>query len=68
MNEKEVKEKIGESNWASFQKWMYGQTTGVTKDGKPDYFEWDVNSFVTMLSKKEWSRTDNLSLDDKLGE
>ena len=45
MREEEVKETIGEHNWAAFIKWMYGQTVSLYEDGTTDYYESDVERF-----------------------
>ena len=47
MKEQEVKEYLKERgySWAKFKKWMYGQTTGLNKDGTLDYYEYDVRRY-----------------------
>lgn len=51
MNKKEVIKKIGKENWKNFQKFMTGQTVGFDK-GITDYYEWDVDVFVSALGRK----------------
>ena len=46
MNEEEVKEKIGEENWDEFCNYMRGQTVGMGKDGKTDYYNQDVEKYL----------------------
>lgn len=50
MTKKEVIAKIGKGNWKAFEDWMYGQTHGLTDDGKADYYAWDVASFEKKLA------------------
>ena len=45
MNEKEVKEFIGEDNFSDFIEWMHGQTVSMYEDGSTDYYSWDVKRF-----------------------
>jgi hypothetical protein len=52
MNKEEVINTIGKGNWKEFCKWMYGQTTGITEDGQPDYYSWDVLRFKRNLEYK----------------
>jgi len=48
MDEKEVKEILKKNNktWKDFNKFMNGQTIGIGKDGKIDYYECDVYNFL----------------------
>jgi len=45
MKKEEVITIIGEDNWDKFMNWMAGQTIGITKEGKIDYYSWDVEKF-----------------------
>ncbi len=45
MEKEEVIKRIGKGNWKSFLKFMAGQTIGITKEGKMDYYECDVKRF-----------------------
>lgn len=47
MNKKQVIEKIGKENWDKFCIFMVGQTIGFDK-GVVDYYECDVNKFVSI--------------------
>lgn len=49
MLKKEVVEKIGEENWEKFQRFMFCQTVGITKDGEEDYYETDVDRFIRQI-------------------
>lgn len=49
MNKKEVIKEIGGENWKMFETWMRGQTVGVSKDGKEDYYTHDVEKFMRRL-------------------
>jgi len=49
MREWEVKEKIGSENWIEFCRWMRGQTCGTYPNGDTDFYECDVEAFVTKL-------------------
>lgn len=51
MTEAQVKEKIGENNWEKFMEFMHGQTTGVNRDGSADFYECDVDMFLTSLKR-----------------
>jgi hypothetical protein len=51
MKREEVEKLIGKENMKFFDKFIHGQTTGVTAEGKPDYYEWDVSSFKRHLDK-----------------
>ncbi len=62
MNEAEVIKRIGKSNWKKFCKWMYGQTMGL-KDGKPDYYECDVEAFVKKIKTGYDRQADPLAMD-----
>ena len=48
MLKKEVIKELNKHNlkWKDFIDWMFGQTVGLTPDGKPDYYEWDVKRFI----------------------
>lgn len=52
MNKEEVIRKIGKKNWKNFSKFMNGQTVGIRKDGKTDYYECDVNNFINHMKGK----------------
>jgi hypothetical protein len=45
MNREQVIAVIGKSRWRAFSNFMMGQTVGL-KDGKIDYYEWDVKNFL----------------------
>lgn len=47
MLEKEVKKLLKKHNieWRDFLEFMFGQTIGI-KNGKPDFYEWDVERFI----------------------
>jgi hypothetical protein len=49
MREAKIKEIIGEDNWEDFLKWMRGQTVSRYPDGEIDFYEWDVNAYITKL-------------------
>ncbi len=51
MNKKEVTKKIGRENWDKFLDFMEGQTS-LLIDGKPDFFEIDVDNFINKLKGK----------------
>ena len=46
MNKNQVIKLIGKSRWKEFGKWMGGQTVGIGKDGKIDYYDDDVYRFL----------------------
>ena len=50
MTTEEAKQKIKEAGkkWEDFQEWMLGQTYGI-KDGKPDWYDIDVDFFIKEL-------------------
>ncbi len=50
MISEEVEELIGKENMEKFHNWMYGQTVGLTEDGKLDYYKWDVDKFCYKLN------------------
>ncbi len=64
MTEPEVRKLLKENKipWAKFAKWMFGQTVGMGKDGKINYYEWDVKRFVHDLEggkkKEHWAAWD----------
>jgi len=58
MREKEVKEKIGKGNWDAFNRWMAGQTVGIYPDGSTNFYNHDVETFLTKL-KTSYDRQDN---------
>lgn len=62
MTEKEVKKLIGNKNWKKFMTWMRGQTCGVTDDGKLDFYDCDVQAFVTKL-KTGFDRQNSIGWD-----
>ena len=45
LNEKEVKEFIGEDLWEEFLIWMHGQTVGMNDDESTNYYDYDVERF-----------------------
>ena len=51
MTEKQAKQKIKKAggNWKEFIKWMFGQTVGVNDDGSINYYDCDVNIFISYL-------------------
>jgi|GEM_PF-3301232 len=49
MRKKEVIGQIGPKNWGSFEKWMFGQTAGLNRDGTMDYYKNDVARFKRIL-------------------
>lgn len=51
MNEREVKELIGDENWDEFEKWICGQTVGIDNNGEINYYQYDVMRF--------WRRINN---------
>jgi len=48
MNKEEVLKVLKNNNrtWKEFNKFMTGQTVGLGKNGKIDYYEWDVKNFL----------------------
>ena len=52
MNEKEVKDYIGESNWGKFIRWTHGHTCGLDDKGNTDYYRYDVEAFKRTLEGK----------------
>ena len=56
VTKQEIMDEYGEEFFESFQKWMYGQTTGVIGDypdgeWEPDYYRWDVDRFVSQYNE-----------------
>lgn len=49
MTQEEVIERVGLENWEAFHQWMGGQTVSVNPDGSTNYYDWDVEAFVTKL-------------------
>jgi len=49
MTTKQASKKIKEAggSWVDFQEWMVGQTMGLNPDGSTDYYEYDVNRFIS---------------------
>ena len=58
MTGRAVKEKIGIENWETFIAWMKGQTLGIYPDGSTNYYECDVEAFITKL-KTGYDRQNN---------
>jgi hypothetical protein len=56
MNKKQVIEKIGKENWERFNTFMIGQTIGFDK-GVVDYYECDVDVFVSKLNTQSKPKT-----------
>ena len=42
---KMIKEAGG--SWVDFQEWMIGQTMGLNEDGSTDYYDCDVERFIS---------------------
>ena len=51
MTEAQVKEIVGTALFPAFLKWMRGQTVGVNPDGSTDYYEVDVDGFISQVVK-----------------
>lgn len=49
MRSSEVKELIGEKNYAGFIHWMRGQTCGLYPDGGTDFYDCDVKAYMKKL-------------------
>ena len=62
MTKKEIKKIIGSKNWKKFYSWMRGQTCGVTKDGELDFYDCDVQAFITKL-KTGFDRQNSIGWD-----
>ena len=52
MQKAEVIKKIGVNNWLKFLAFMQGQTISIVRDGKADYYEWDVRNFINKMKGK----------------
>lgn len=46
MNKGQVIKKIGAERWKEFQKFMKGQTVGLSPEGTEDYCLQDVDNFL----------------------
>ncbi len=53
MKTKETKQKIEEAkgDWNEFLDWMYGQTVGQYPDGDTDWYECDIDNFISQISR-----------------
>lgn len=47
MKKEEIINEIGHYHFKTFDKWMRGQTTGVTETGEPDYYVWDYEKWLS---------------------
>ena len=50
MKEQEIIDMHGDEFFASFEKWMEGQTVGQNDDETTNFYEWDVDTFVTQYN------------------
>ena len=53
LSKTEVLKLIGQENWKTFDKWMFGQAGPIMSDNTCGYYSWDVQKFKRFYIDKE---------------
>lgn len=52
MRKEEVIKRISKKNWKKFCEFMEGQTVGTYPDGETDFYECDVENFMSKPNRR----------------